>query len=39
MTETEAEKKNKPVSKKIKTHMVAPDKGGESKVRSYQATK
>ena len=36
----EAEKKNKPTSKKIKTHMVAPDKKtGESKVRSYQATK
>ena len=36
----EAEKKNKPTSMKIKTHMVAPDKKtGESKVRSYQATK
>ncbi len=35
----EAEKKEKPVSKKIKTHMVAPDKSGESRVRSYQATK
>jgi uncharacterized protein (UPF0297 family) len=35
----EVEKKEKPVSKKIKTHMVAPDKGGESRVRSYQATK
>jgi hypothetical protein len=36
----EKEKKNVPVSKKIKTHMVAPDKKtGESKVRSYQATK
>jgi hypothetical protein len=36
----EKEKQNAPVSKKIKTHMVAPDKKtGESKVRSYQATK
>jgi hypothetical protein len=35
----EAEKKNKPASEKIKTHMVKPDKSGESKVRSYQATK
>lgn len=35
----EAEKQNKPTSAKIKTHMVAPDKSGESKVRSYQATK
>ena len=35
----EAEKKNKPTSTKIKTHMVAPDKKGETKVRSYQATK
>ena len=36
----EAEKKEKPTSMKIKTHMVAPDKKtGESKVRSYQATK
>lgn len=36
----EAEKKNKPTSMKYKTHMVAPDKKtGESKVRSYQATK
>lgn len=36
----EGEKKNKPTSMKIKTHMVAPDKKtGESKVRSYQATK
>jgi hypothetical protein len=35
----EAEKKNKPTSAKIKTHMVKPDKSGESKVRSYQATK
>lgn len=35
----EGEKKNKPTSMKIKTHMVKPDKSGESKVRSYQATK
>lgn len=35
----EAEKKEKPKSKKIKTHMVAPDKKGEARVRSYQATK
>ena len=35
----EKEKKNKPTSMKYKTHMVAPDKSGESKVRSYQATK
>lgn len=35
----EKEKKEKPTSKKIKTHMVAPDKSGESRVRSYQATK
>jgi hypothetical protein len=35
----EKEKKNKPTSAKIKTHMVAPDKKGESRVRSYQATK
>jgi hypothetical protein len=35
----EKEKKNAPTSKKIKTHMVAPDKKGESRVRSYQATK
>jgi len=35
----EKEKENKPTSMKIKTHMVAPDKKGESRVRSYQATK
>jgi len=35
----EKEKAEKPTSKKIKTHMVAPDKNGESRVRSYQATK
>ena len=35
----EKEKQNAPTSKKIKTHMVAPDKKGESRVRSYQATK
>jgi len=35
----EKEKKQAPATKKIKTHMVAPDKGGESRVRSYQATK
>jgi hypothetical protein len=36
----EKEKKEAPTSKKIKTHMVAPDKKtGEAKVRSYQATK
>ena len=35
----EKEKQNKPTSAKIKTHMVAPDKKGESRVRSYQATK
>ena len=35
----EAEKKEKPKSKKIKTHMVAPDSSGESRVRSFQATK
>jgi hypothetical protein len=35
----EKEKKESPTSKKIKTHMVAPDKKGESRVRSYQATK
>jgi hypothetical protein len=35
----EKEKKEAPTSKKIKTHMVAPDKNGESRVRSYQATK
>ncbi len=35
----EKEKKANPTSKKIKTHMVAPDKSGESRIRSYQATK
>ncbi len=35
----EKEKKEAPATKKIKTHMVAPDKKGESRVRSYQATK
>ena len=35
----EAAKKDKPTSMKYKTHMVAPDKTGESRVRSYQATK
>jgi len=35
----EREKKNKPVSQKIKTHLVKPDSSGESKVRSFQATK
>ena len=35
----EKEKKNKPTSAKIKTHMVAPDKSGEANVRSYQGTK
>jgi hypothetical protein len=35
----EKEKKENPTSKKIKTHMVAPDKSGESRIRSYQATK
>lgn len=35
----EKEKKEAPTSKKIKTHMVAPDKKGEARVRSYQATK
>jgi hypothetical protein len=35
----EKEKQNRPTSTKIKTHMVKPDKSGESKVRSYQATK
>lgn len=34
----EKEKKESP-STKIKTHMVAPDKKGEARVRSYQATK
>lgn len=35
----EGEKKQKPTSMTYKTHIVKPDKGGESKVRSYQATK
>lgn len=35
----EAAKKDKPTSMDYKTHMVAPDKSGESRVRSYQATK
>jgi len=35
----EKEKKEAPATKKIKTHMVAPDKKGEARVRSYQATK
>jgi hypothetical protein len=35
----EKEKKENPTSKTIKTHMVAPDKSGESRVRSFQATK
>lgn len=35
----EAEKKQAPTTQKIKTHLVKPDKSGESKVRSYQATK
>lgn len=35
----EAEKKQKPTSKKIKTHLIKPDSSGESRVRSYQATK
>lgn len=35
----EAEKKKKPTSMKYKTHLVKPDKSGESKTRSYQATK
>lgn len=35
----ETEKKEKPVSKKVKTHLIKPDSGGESRVRSYQATK
>lgn len=35
----EKEKKEAPTTKKIKTHMVAPDKKGEARVRSYQATK
>ena len=35
----EGEKKKKPTSMTYKTHLIKPDKGGESKVRSYQATK
>lgn len=35
----EKEKQNAPTTKKIKTHMVAPDSTGEPRVRSYQATK
>lgn len=35
----EKEKSEKPTSMKYKTHMVAPDKKGEPRVRSYQATK
>jgi len=35
----EAEKQAHPTTKTIKTHMVKPDKSGESKVRSYQTTK
>jgi hypothetical protein len=35
----EKEKSENPTSKTIKTHMVAPDKSGESRVRSFQATK
>lgn len=35
----EKEKGEAPATKKIKTHMVAPDKKGEARVRSYQATK
>ena len=35
----EKEKKEAPTTKKIKTHMVAPDKTGEPTSRSYQATK
>jgi hypothetical protein len=35
----EAEKKNKPTSAKIKTHMIKPNKSGEPTSRSYQATK
>jgi hypothetical protein len=35
----EKEKENKPTSMGIKTHMVAPDKSGDSRVRSFQATK
>lgn len=35
----EKEKKENPTSKTIKTHMVAPDRSGESRIRSFQATK
>lgn len=35
----EAEKKNKPTSMKYKTHLIKPDSSGESRSRSYQATK
>jgi hypothetical protein len=35
----EKEKQQHPTTKKVKTHLIKPDKGGESKVRSYQATK
>jgi hypothetical protein len=35
----EKEKSENPTSKTIKTHMVAPDSSGESRVRSFQATK
>lgn len=35
----EKEKSENPTSKTIKTHMVAPDKSGESRVKSFQATK
>lgn len=35
----EKEKKENPTSKTIKTHMVAPGADGESRVRSFQATK
>jgi hypothetical protein len=35
----EKEKKEAPTTKKIKTHMVAPGADGESRVRSFQATK
>lgn len=35
----EAEKKKKPTSMKYKTHLIKPDSSGESRSRSYQATK
>ena len=38
-TAFEREKQEHPTTKKIKTHMVAPDSSGEPRVRSYQATK